>query len=242
MPSSPTSPTSPDSTPHVPTIPKELPRAIDWVANHAATWAKPGVAQQIGLGPQAVSELGALAGEAADALAAFRLAEAKAAALGQRYRELARAMRSTASGRVAQIRGFAKATGDPKAVYAAAQIRAPASRGTAPAPGTPTRFVTRLLPDGGLEVAFRAPHPKGVEHVTYVVERRVEGGEGTSSAFEYLTTTGERRFVDNAVPVGAGLVEYLVRARTSTQKGNAAVHQVRLGTVREASHEAARAA
>lgn len=225
----PTDPTSADTTPHVPTIPKELPRAIDWVRIHAAGWAQPGVAEQIGLRAQGVAELEGLADEAADALAEYRRAEVELAALGQRYRQLARAMRTNASGQVAQIRGYARASGEPGAVYTAAKIRPPATRGAAPAPGTATSFTTRLLAEGGLEVAFRCPHPKGVEHVTYTVERRV----GHGGAFEYLTTTGERRFVDDAVPVCAGRVDYLVRARTSTRAGNAAVHQVRLGTVRE---------
>lgn len=234
----PSDPTSADTTPHVPTIPKALLEAIDWVQNHAPVWAQPGVAEQIGLRAEGVAELEGLADEAADALAEYRRAEVELAALGQRYRLLARNMRTNASGQVAQIRGYARASGDPGAVYAAAKIRRPASRGTAPAPGTATSFTTRLLVDGGLEVAFRCPHPKGVEHVTYTVERRV----GHDGAFEYLTTTGERRFVDDAVPVGAGRVTYMVRARTSTREGNPAVHQVRLGTVREGSDEAARAA
>lgn len=238
----PTDPTSADTTPHVPTIPKELPRAIDWVRIHAAGWAQPGVAEQIGLRAQGVAELEGLADEAADALAEYRRAEVELAALGQRYRQLARTMRTNASGQVAQIRGYARASGEPGAVYTAAKIRRPATRGAAPAPGTATRFTTRLLPDGGLEVAFRCPHPKGVEHVTYTVERRVGGQVGGRGPFEYLTTTGERRFVDDAVPVGAGRVDYLVRARTSTRAGNAAMHQVRLGTVREGAGASALAA
>lgn len=207
------------------TIPKELPKAINWVRRRVLVWA--GVAAEIGLQPQQVSELGDLAQEANAALAEYRRLEALTAAQGVLYRSLARRMRARASAQVTQVRGFARTTDSPQAVYAKAQLRTPARRGRAAAPGKPTSFTTQLLSTGALVIAFRCPHPKGVEHVTYRVERRV----GDGGPFAYLTTTKERRFRDERIPVGAGVIAYRVTAMTSTRDGDTAEHPVRLGTL-----------
>ena len=73
---------------------------------------------------------------------------------------------------------------------------------------------------------------KRVEHVTYRVDRQV----GPEGRFEYFTTTKERRFVDERIPIGAGLVVYRITAMTSTRDGEAVDHPVRLGTLQESAY------
>lgn len=210
------------------TIPKELPKAISWVRRRVQVWA--GVATQIGLQPQQVDELSDLAQQANAAWAEFRRLDALAAAQGARYRDLARQMRAKASAQVGQVRGYARSTGTPEAVYSKAQLRPPKRRGRVAAPGTARGFVTSLTDTGGVELAFRCPHPKGVEHVTYRVDRQV----GPYGDFEYFTTTKQRRFVDERIPIGAGEVTYRITAMTSTRDGQSSSHTVRLGTIEQA--------
>jgi hypothetical protein len=211
----------------MPTIPKELSKAINWVRRRVPVWAV--AAEQIGLRPQQVDELADLATRAHAALAEYRRTEALLRAHGDRYRDLAGQMREKASAQVTQVRGFARTTADPLAVYGKARLRAPKRRGRAPAPGSPTRFRARLTDRGGLDITFRCPHPKGVEGVTYRVERQ----DDAAGPMRYLTTVKARRFVDEAIPVGVGVLLYRVTAMTSTRDGDAASHPVRLGTLRE---------
>lgn len=208
------------------TIPKQLPKAINWVRRRVPIWAA--APEAIGLRPEQVGELTDLATQAHAALAEYRRLEAQLKAQGIRYRSLAGKMREMASGQVTQVRGYARTTANPEEIYGKARLRAPKRRGRAPAPGTPTRFFTRLTARGGLEITFRCPHPKGVEGVTYRIERQEE----LAGPMRYLTTVKERRFVDEAIPVGVGVLLYRVTAMTSTRDGDATSHLVRLGTVR----------
>ncbi|OAB56361.1 hypothetical protein AY599_21440 [Leptolyngbya valderiana BDU 20041] len=209
------------------TIPKQLPKAINWVRRRVPIWAA--APEAIGLRPEQVDELTDLATQAHAALAEYRRLEAQLQAQGIRYRGLAGRMREMASGQVTQVRGYARTTDNPQKIYGKARLRAPKRRGRAPAPGTPTRFRTRLTDRGGLDITFRCPHPKGVEHVTYKIERQEE----LDGTMRYLTTVKERRFIDEAIPVGVGELVYRVTAMTSTRDGDATSHLVRLGTVRE---------
>ncbi|MEQ8741328.1 MAG: hypothetical protein RID59_22635 [Hoeflea sp.] len=208
-------------------IPKQLPKAINWVRRRVPIWAA--APEAIGLRPEQVDELTDLATQAHAALAKYRRLEAQLKAQGDRYRSLAGKMRAKASAQVTQVRGYALTTTDPQEVYASARLSAPKRRGRAPAPGKPIRFETRLTARGGLEITFKCPHPKGVEGVTYRIERQDE----YEGPMRYLATVKERRFVDEAIPIGVGAVFYQVTAMTSTRDGPMATHSVRLGTVRE---------
>lgn len=207
------------------TVPRKLPEAIVWTTNRVPVWAQAGAA--IGLDPVKVGQLGAKASAAQAALTEYQEAEAIWLAKGQVYRELATSMRDDAAAMVFQIRGTAKASANPGAVYAAAQIPAPAQPGPTPPPGTPTEFAIVLLQNGDLTIGFKCNNPGNVAGVQYHVERSVAGTQGP---YAFLQTVGERRFTDTTIPQGSSAVHYRVTARRSTQPGNPAVFSVQFGS------------
>ncbi|MEQ9094752.1 MAG: hypothetical protein RIE32_00650 [Phycisphaerales bacterium] len=213
----------------MPTVPEKLPEAIDWVGVHAPVWT---VAEAtIGLEAGQLANLTALHAQADALKAEYEALKAQCEAKGAEYRRTARTMRSTASGMVVQIRGFARTTPDPKAVFAAARLPEPATRTPAPPPGTPTAFRVELLESGTLRFTFDCEHPEAVSAVTYKVLRQ----EGPDGPYQFLLNAKKRRFEDGSFSGSSGMVTYLVTAQTSTQDGNPAYFTVRFGGGERAS-------
>ncbi len=206
------------------TIPQSYPAAIDWCTNHLADW--PADPTTIGLDEARVLELAGRTQAAAQALAdAQQLDNQKKAAFAD-YHAKARSMREYASQSVGIIRGFAKGSDNPEAIYTLAQIPAPADPEPAPEPGVPFKFTTNLLQDGSLEVAFDCDN-QGEGGVIYEVRRR--DGAGQSLPFNFIMNTLERRFTDDTIPHGTGQVTYRIVATRSTGRGSPAVFLVTFG-------------
>lgn len=174
-----------------------------------------------------MGQLGAKASAAQTALTEYQEAEATWLAKGQVYRDLATTRRDEAAAMVVQVRGFAKTSANPAAVYAAALIPAPAQPAPTPPPGTPFDFTLELLQSGPLTIGFKSHNPSNVKGVQYLVERSFTGTQGPYAFFQ---TVGERRFTDDTIPLGTATVHYRVTARRSTQSGNPAVFSVQFGT------------
>ncbi|MFI4916671.1 MAG: hypothetical protein ACIAS6_09225 [Phycisphaerales bacterium JB060] len=185
----------------MPTVPEKLPEAIDWVGVHAPVWTLAGAT--IGLEAGQLASLTALHAQADALKAEYEALKARCEAKGAEYRSAARSMRSTASGMVVQVRGFARTTPDPKAVFAAA----------------------RLLESGTLRFTFDCEHPEAVSAVTYKVLRQ----EGADGPYQFLLNAKKRRFEDGSFSRASGMVTYLVTAQTSTKDGNPAYFTVRFG-------------
>ncbi|MFI4916016.1 MAG: hypothetical protein ACIAS6_05855 [Phycisphaerales bacterium JB060] len=206
------------------TIPQSYPDAIDWTIDHLANW--PADPTTIGLDEARILELTALKDAAAAALAnARQLDEDKKAAYAA-YHAAGRAMRDYASQSVGLIRGFAKASDNPSAIYSLAQIPAPADPAPAPTPGKPTDYKVRLLDDGSLEVTFECDN-EGANAVSYEVRRR--DGTAQSAPFQFIKNAGERRFVDDTIPYGTSTVVYRVVAFRTTGRGDPAIFMVTFG-------------
>ena len=206
------------------TIPLSYPEAIDWCTDHVANW--PNDPTVIGLDAARVAQLAALTQAASTAQATARqLDEDKKAAFAA-YHEAAKAMRDYASQSVGIIRGFAKASDNPGAVYSEAQIPAPADPAPAPTPGVPTNFRATLLQDGSVELAFDCDNG-GEGGVSYEVFRR--DGSGQSAPYQFVLNAPERRFVDGTIPAGTASVAYRVVAFRTTGRGNPAVFLVTFG-------------
>lgn len=212
----------------MPTVPEKLPEAIDWINNRVGPWAANAAA--IGLSVEDVSAVGDLAdAAAANRTAAQQADDAKLAAYAD-YHASGKDMRDMATALVSKIRGTAKASDDPQAVYSAALIPAPADREPTPAPGTPYEFTVALQQSGSITLAFKCDNPGNVAGVTYLVQRQEEPG----GPFGFLTIAQEREFTDDTVPQGSSLVTYRVTATRSTKVGPPAEFNVRFGAGNQA--------
>lgn len=212
----------------MPTVPERLPDAIDWCTNHLSAW--PNDPTTIGLSLDDVADLASLAQAAASARTSAQAAnDAKLVAFAD-YNTAGKAMRDKATALVAKIRGTAKASADPQAVYSAALIPAPADREPTPAPGTPYEFTVALQQSGAITLSFKCDNPGNVAGVTYKVERQDE----PQGAFNFVTIAQEREFTDNTVPAGSALVTYRVTAARSTRFGMPAEFNVRFGAGNQA--------
>lgn len=205
------------------TVPTKYPEAIAWVNTRLPIWSAAPTA--IGLDATLVADLAAQASAAETAKSDYDQAVADARAKGVAYRNAAKTMRSSATGQVTQIRGFARNAPDPAAVYSAAQIPEPATPGPAPAPGTPSEFKATLLESGALSFTFKCDHPAGVSGVTYKVERQ----DAPQTPFNFLLNAKKREFEDASFSASSTTIAYLVTAQTSTKDGSPASFTVRYG-------------
>lgn len=121
------------------------------------------------------------------------------------------AMRTSAGDTIRLIRAFAETQPDPNAVYALANIPAPATPSPRPAPGTPDNFRVELTNSGAIVLKWRCRNPAGTSGTVYHVSRRI-GGVGE---FTDLGTIGTRTFTDDTVPSSAATqgVVYVVQAQ-----------------------------
>ena len=132
------------------------------------------------------------------------------------------AMRRAASGLSKRIDGTVGVTTSDRIGLGLAVRGTPTSM---PAPGTPYRFASTVDAIGQLTLTWDCEQPRGSTGVMYVIHRRL----GAAGEFAYLGHTGERRFVDAKLPVGAANVTYQVQAVRSTATGEMAEHSVNFG-------------
>ncbi|MCW5757023.1 MAG: hypothetical protein KIT54_07305 [Phycisphaeraceae bacterium] len=211
------------------TVPTKLPEAISWVGVRLPVWVV--AAPNIGLETSQVASLAALHASAQTLRAEYEALKAQTRAKGQEYRQVAGGMRSTAAGQVVQIRGFARTSPNPGAVFTEAQLPQPAEPTPSPPPGTPEAFKVELLQSGGLRFAFKCDHPSGVTAVTYRVMRQA----APQTPFEFLLNAKKRNFEDDTLTGQSNVVTYLVTAQTSTKDGNPAYFTVRFGAGNQAT-------
>lgn len=210
-------------------VPLKLPEAIDWVGVRVPVWTAAGAA--IGVEATQMANLSALHSSADSLKGEYDAMKAELDAKGEEYRQAATAMRSTASALVVQIRGFARTTANPAAVFTEAQLPQPADRTPAPPPGTPEGFKVELLQSGSLRFTFACDHPSGVNAVTYKVMRQ----DAPQTPYVFLTNAKKRRFDDDTISGDSTVVTYLVTAQTTTKDGNPAYFTVRFGSGNQAS-------
>lgn len=94
-----------------------------------------------------------------------------------------------------------------------------------PPPGTPDSFRIELLAGGGLELRWKCKHPGRAAGAIYHIYRR----DVASAKFEFLGSSGKRRFTDETVPAGSMGVVYKVQAVRSTAMGEPAEFNVNFG-------------
>jgi len=113
---------------------------------------------------------------------------------------------------ITTIDGYARNTDDP-GVWQRAEIPAPKTGGERPAPPQPTALSAQLVENGSVLFAWEVASGGGA---MYEVQRQVRPLAGDLGPWETIAFIGEKRFIDEAVPVGARAVNYQVRVRIST--------------------------
>lgn len=211
------------------TIPRDYDDAVVWVQDHIAQWLADPAA--IGLEMSDVTQLQAMASQAALNRTARNNAQAAASGAVGVFNESAKEMRDFAALQVAKVRTFARGSPTPAVVYEEAQIPAPAKRSPRPAPGTPTQFTVQLIQGGALKVAFKCPNPPRTGALTYRVERQL----APQTPFAFLNNAKKRAFTDNAIPPGTSLVVYRVTAQSSTKDGLPGQFMVQFGSNNQAT-------
>ena len=213
----------------MPTVPKTRSDKLEFYETHIVVWqAEPG---SIGLDAGATDAQADRIAEARAAYDTHQEAMAAARAATQRYYNAIEAMHAdpgAGADMIETIKAFAESTDD-IGVYVRAQIPPPATKSTAPPPGTPTTFGTRLLGDGTLRLTWKCDNPRGTAGTVYEVLRSV--GEGPVGEMEYLGTVGAKSFTDTTIPAGATNLVYQITALRSTRRGNPARFTVRFGGV-----------
>lgn len=220
------------------TVPERRVGRIEFYETRLEPWAAHAAA--IGLSDQAVAALAARAAEARAAYEAHLAAQNAARAAAAAYHEKVDALHGApgaGADMIRAIRAFAESTDNPE-VYALARIPAPAvpaGPGAGPPPGTPTRFRVGLLQTGAIELRWTCKNPRHARGIVYEIMRRTRrggGGSGGEEPFEFVGTTGTRRFIDTTLPAGAGPeVTYRVTALRSVARGHPAQFTVRFGVV-----------
>lgn len=186
---------------------------IDWARTHATLWkgnqgAMPdiGISQaQAGAFDLAVTDVeGKLASQNSALDTARAATQEKDTALEEMVRQL--------GSLITTIDGYARNTNDPD-VWARAQVPAPKDPTPRQAPPAPTLDPVQLVDNGSVAVSWEVTTGGGA---VYEVQRQVVPVGAAPGAWQTISILGEKRFIDEAVPVGVAAVNYQVRARIST--------------------------
>ena len=193
------------------TLPRRKPEAIAYLENRIATWVAEGV--NLGLSVDQASALSLAVASASGALDAAEQARAQSRAATITYDAAYDEMRALGSAAIKSIRAYALTTDDPSAVYALAQIPAPADPTPAPAPGAPTGITFTLQSTGAIMLRWKAPQPAPGAEVFTSVSRKLDGQTSFTTVFD----TGAKEFLDDTIPPGTANVQYVLRAKRGTQ-------------------------
>jgi len=157
-------------------------------------------------------------------VAAIEAAEAATVLKDEAYDEMLRLLGSY----MGIIDGFGKSTEDP-GVWARAGFAEPKKGGERPAPPTPTVGDTITQSDGSVLFDWDVTSGGGAQ---YIVQRSITSLEGVEGPWVIVDFTSEKKYLDEAVPVGVRRATYRVRARLSNGQvsGWSSVAQANFGT------------
>lgn len=204
-------------------VPEDISGKIQFYQSKIAPWLDN--AGEIGTTPEMVASLADATQEARDAALAQAQAQSAAQAATNRLRMAIDRMTSVGAQIVMQIRTQAAQSGN--SVYALAKIPAPAQGAPIAAPGTPANFTVELQNCGWVTIQWKCKNPRGAVGTMYQVRRRIDGG-----ASEFLGTVGEKKFVDQSIPMGSKAIIYEVTGVRSTTVGRMAQYNVTFGSMR----------
>lgn len=192
-------------------LPENHAARIAWFQSRLALWTSNH--SQIGTTSADVTNVSTKATAAAAALAAQLDAQNTAKAATETLFNAMDALTNAGMIVVEQVRTKSRSAGPD--VFPLANIPAPAAHSHKAAPGQPTDFVATLLVGGDVDMAWKCAQPAGAAGTTYQVYRRFVAG----AEWEYLGTSGERKFTDATIPAGTQFVMYKIRGLRSTVAG-----------------------
>lgn len=202
-------------------VPRNDGPRIAFYRGHVEQWLEN--AEQIGASSEMVTELQTLTEAAREAYVAQLRAKSAARAATQRLKQAVRKMHSLGSSIILQIRSKAGTT-TPN-VYPLASLPVPKKRSPIGPPGKPDEVRFTLHQNGWLELRWTCKNPRGSAGTVYKLWRSVGGGP-----FQYLGGTGKKHFKDKALPTGASVVTYQLRAVRGNKQGPWAQFPLSIGT------------
>ncbi|UYV12972.1 MAG: hypothetical protein NCW75_01495 [Phycisphaera sp.] len=186
---------------------------VDWARTHADIWTggQSGV-PDIGISQLQADTFNTAVGDVESKLAlqGTALSAAKTATL-EKDTALAEVVRQLGS-LITTIDGYARNTEDPD-VWARAAIDPPKDPSPRQAPPQPSVQPVQLIDNGAVVFSWEVTSGGGA---VYEVQRQVLPLDAPAGPWGTIAILGEKRFVDEAVPVGVLAVNYQVRARIST--------------------------
>jgi hypothetical protein len=203
-------------------VPRTNEEKISFFQSHLEAWAEE--AEAIGLSAERVAELAALTEAARAASAAQRVLQQQAQSATAVMNEAIARMMKAGSNAINLIRTTASINGGE--VYSKARIPPIARKLKRPPPGTPHTIQSSVDAVGSVELRWRCENPRGTMGTTYQVWRRM----GRAGDWVFVGASGEKRFVDDALPTGSSEVYYRVQATRSNTRSGWATGLVCFGT------------
>ena len=195
---------------------------VEFCVTHLPPWAENAVA--IGSSEEAIDDLQAKTDAAKAAILAQNQARDAARSATLAARMAVDAMAAASAAIILQVRSKAETAG--VEVYVLASLPPPADPSPIAAPGKPDDFGVALQQNGTLMLRWKCRNPRGSAGTLYQVYRRLSA-EGK---FEYLGSTGKKKYLDASIPEGTSNVTYQIQAVRSTAVGVFGEFNVNFGT------------
>ncbi len=126
----------------------------------------------------------------------------------------AKALHAEASAMISTIKGFARASNDPAAVYLASGISPADPPSPVAPPGTPVIDNAVLIANGAVKINFSGTGPVGT---VWQVNRKLTGE--TEYAFIGTADPTTKSYIDNTIPVGTDSAMYTVTGQRGAEIG-----------------------
>lgn len=180
---------------------------ITWFESRLAAWAADPTL--IGLTPEQVTQLGIRIVTARTAADAQASAYDAARASTPEFHGAADALRSFGGELVKIIKATAESSGD-ASIYTIAEVPPVAAPTPLPAPQPPSDLAGAITPEGSVLLSWQGTTANGV---TYLVERRLVGADGSTSPWSIVGAVQARSYLDEDVPLGLSMAQYRLTAQ-----------------------------
>ena len=205
------------------TIPVTKVGKIEFCESHVEAWTTNAVA--IGTSSPAVTSWSTQTTAARAAYQAQQLAQSAAKDATNNLNLAVRALSTSTSAIVKQVRAKADMAGD--GVYSLASLPPPVTPVPMPAPGQPYGFTVALNALGALTLKWKCNNPSGSQGTVYQIWRKI--GPPSTEALVYIGGSGKKEFTDATLPAGSMAVTYQIQAARSTAVGPWATFKVHFG-------------
>jgi hypothetical protein len=208
-------------------MPTTIPDLINWCNVHEELFTNN--AAEIGLSASQAADFKAAADALVTANADAQTARQASKDATMTLRSAVEAVRTLGNADINIIKAYAATTGN-NDVYAKAGITPSDPPSTLPKPVAPTQFTAGVNTDGSITIRWKVSQPAGMSGVTYIVTRRINGGDGP---FTIVSNEGSNKsFTDLTLPIGVDKVEYIVQPKRGMDFGpQSPIFTVQFGSV-----------